>query len=78
MKNNLTVLYVEDEIDIRRFMYKNLSRLFEKVLLASNGEEGLALFKNNKIDIILTDITMPKMNGLDMITQIRKGNNGII
>ena len=72
MKDNLTVLYVEDEIDIRRFMYKNLSRLFEKVLLASNGEEGLALFKNNKIDIILTDITMPKMSGLELATKIKE------
>lgn len=43
-----------------------------KVIQAGNGEEGLEKFKGNKVSLVITDINMPKMNGLELIKQVRK------
>ena len=72
MENDLTILYVEDEVDIQTFMRKSLSRMFKNVLCAYDGEEAFGLFMKNNVDIVLTDITMPKMNGLELSTKIKK------
>jgi len=69
---NVTVLYVEDEISISEEVDFLLSTKVKKVYVASNGIEGLELFKEHKPDIIVSDIEMPKMNGLDMIAEIKK------
>ncbi|MGL5416848.1 MAG: response regulator [Clostridium sp.] len=70
-----TVLIVEDEIKIR-FLIRDyfLSEGF-KVLEASNGEEGLRVFSQNTIDIIILDIMMPKLNGLDFLSIVRDVSN---
>lgn len=72
----LTVLYVEDEKDIKEFTSRVLENLTKKVFSASDGIEGLDLFIENKneIDLIITDINMPKLNGLDMCDKIREIN----
>ena len=77
---DISVLYVEDENDVREFTSKLLGSLLKKVYVAQNGLEGLELYKENQndIDLIISDINMPKMNGLDMCEQIRKINNEII
>ncbi|MBD3829700.1 MAG: diguanylate cyclase [Arcobacter sp.] len=74
---DISVLYVEDENDVREFTSKLLGSLLKKVYVAQNGLEGLELYKENQndIDLIISDINMPKMNGLDMCDQIRKINN---
>ena len=71
---NISVLYVEDEKDVREFTAKLLSSLVKKVYVAENGLEGLEQFKNNKdnINLIVTDINMPKMDGLEMCSQIKE------
>ncbi len=69
---DLNILYVEDELDIQKSMGLYLQKLFASVTLASNGLEGLELFNKNNFDIVLTDISMPKMNGSDMISKIRE------
>ena len=72
---NLNILCVEDDKDILN-MYKGMfSLIFNKVYLAQNGEEGYEIFKKENIDIILTDQSMPKMTGLEMIEAIRKESN---
>ncbi len=68
---NLTVLYVEDDIDTQRLIKQILSSLAKEVYVASEGEEGLALFKEKRPEIVLTDICMPKMDGLEMAKEIR-------
>ncbi len=73
----LKLLYVEDDDIAREKLTKILRRIFDNVLVASNGEEGYILFRNeklnnNKIDIIVSDINMPKMNGLDMFEKIKE------
>ena len=76
---NISVLYVEDEIEVREFTSKLLGSLVKKVYSAQNGLEGLEIFKENinEIDLILTDINMPKMDGLEMCSFIKELNKDI-
>lgn len=69
-----TVLYVEDDKDIREIVTELLSNLFASVRSAVDGVDGLAAYKEAKYDYLITDIKMPKMNGLDMIASILEIN----
>lgn len=69
---NLSVLFVEDEVGIRENIVHSLRYLVGEVIEAENGEEGLRLYEKYKPDIILTDILMPKMDGIEMVKNIRE------
>ncbi len=69
---NLTLLYVEDDLTSQRLTVELLKELFKKVIVANDGLEGLKQYKNNHIDLILTDQTMPRMNGFEMMEKIRE------
>jgi len=71
MISNLEVLFVEDDNDIREILSEYLSFRVKKLFLASDGEEGLESFKLNQPDIVITDISMPKMDGLEMAQEIK-------
>ena len=68
---NFTVLYVEDEEMVRKSAVEYLGRVCKKVYEAKDGKEAIASWKKNKPDIIITDIAMPKLNGIDMASYIR-------
>jgi len=70
-----TVLIVEDDQTSNENLVEFLQRRFSKVLSAFNGQEGLNLYYDHSPDLIITDIEMPKMNGLKMIKQIRGNDN---
>jgi putative nucleotidyltransferase with HDIG domain len=72
LTSNFTVLYVEDDLSIQKTMSKYLEKFFASVFNATNGVEGLALFKKNLVDIVITDLSMPMMNGLEMIEKIKE------
>jgi len=74
MKKNITILYVEDNAFIREEAVEYLSLLYTNVLEASNGEEALEVYASCKPDIIITDIEMPIMNGLQMVKRIRRND----
>ena len=74
MTENKTILYVEDNQNIRALMMQILKDEAKEVFQASNGIEALEVFQTKKPDIIITDITMPKMNGLDMLKKIYQVN----
>jgi len=74
---SLTLLYVEDEKITQEEFVEVFNMLFNKVIVASDGLEGLEKFEKDKIDIVITDINMPKMNGLSMIEEIKKINQDI-
>ncbi|RXK11507.1 diguanylate cyclase [Halarcobacter mediterraneus] len=76
---NITILYAEDEAALREITLNILKGFTKKQLVAENGAEGLELFKKNEseIDIIITDVNMPIMNGLEMIREIKKINPNI-
>ncbi len=68
---NLTVLYVEDEDELRESVKIYLHKLFANIAVAQNGQEGLEYYKSQKFDIVVSDIQMPKMNGLEMSQEIK-------
>ncbi|MBC5857687.1 response regulator transcription factor [Campylobacter jejuni] len=68
----LIILVVEDEVKIRESLINILSERFTKVIGAKNGDEGLKKFKKFKPDLVITDIAMPIMDGLDMAREIKE------
>lgn len=72
MYKDLTVLCVEDESGVRKRIVNTLGYYFKDVYEASNGEEGLNAYYDNQPDIILCDIQMPIMDGIEMIKKIRE------
>lgn len=73
----LVVLYVEDNLEVRERILALLKLIFTDIKIADNGVEALHIFNNNLIDLIITDISMPKMNGITLIENIRKKNYSI-
>lgn len=71
-----SVLYVEDDPDICKNISELLQNIFKSVHSAYNGQEGLELYKKNSYDIVITDIKMPKMNGIALIEAIQAQNKG--
>ncbi len=70
--NSKTVLYVEDDEVVLNNISKLLKNYFEKVHTASDGQSGYDVFTQKEIDILLVDIELPKLNGINLIKQIRK------
>ncbi len=71
-QGDILVLYVEDEAATREQVGRLLATHGFRLLTAENGREGLELFRNHTPDIVITDIMMPHMNGLDMARSIRE------
>lgn len=71
------VLYVEDEDIIREQLERLLKRIVSEVITACDGKQGLEFFGQYSPDIIVTDIKMPKMNGLEMSKAIRGSDKKI-
>ena len=69
---NIKVLYVEDDDIARENGVEYLENFFDKVFEASNAVKALQLYEQYKPQIIITDIQMPKINGLEFIKQIRQ------
>ena len=70
--NNLTVLIVENEGDGKKIVEQVMRDKFEKVITAQNGDEGLKKFKKYNPNMVITDVFMPIMNGLDMAKSIKE------
>lgn len=68
---DLSILCIEDEEGVRRHIVNTLSYYFCKVYEASNGQEGLDVYHKRLPDIILCDIEMPFMNGIELVNKIR-------
>lgn len=70
--DQMTLLYVEDDELTRDYLALYLNRRLGMVYVAKDGREGLALFKKHRPQIVLSDIKMPYMTGLEMAEEIRK------
>ncbi|MFW5990147.1 MAG: response regulator, partial [Campylobacterales bacterium] len=72
--SKLSVLYVEDDDSAREQIQSILEILFKKIYVATDGAEGIEIFRDNhsKIDLVITDVQMPVMNGLEMSSKIKE------
>ncbi len=66
-----TVVVVEDDDSIRKTFFLILNDDY-RVLLAKDAEEALQRFKNTTVDLIIADLKLPRLNGLDMIAKFRE------
>ena len=76
--SSITILYVEDEQMIREEVSYFFKKYIKNFHVAKNGVEGIEVFNEVKPDIIITDIQMPKMNGLEMLKEIDTKNIPVI
>ena len=72
--SNINILYVEDDDDLRESTLFLFEPYFKHIDTACDGLEGLNQYNNNIYDIVITDINMPNMNGLEMISKIKEIN----
>ena len=79
LNNSYTILYVEDDPLLRFQTLLHLEPIIPNIVSATNGQEGLDIFKKhlnseklNSINLIITDIEMPNQNGLDMLVKIKE------
>ncbi|CAM2902539.1 DNA-binding response regulator, OmpR family, contains REC and winged-helix (wHTH) domain [Flavobacterium succinicans] len=70
----MKILIVEDEVGIADFLKQGLEEEGYSVLVAYDGEAGLALALQQKVNVILLDWMLPKMHGIDICKAIRKAN----
>ncbi len=71
----LSLLYIDDEDEIRKNATEYLKKIFSEVFEAKDGLEGLELYKQMRPDIIITDIKMPKINGLEFAKRVREDDS---
>jgi two-component system, OmpR family, response regulator VanR len=76
-KKNLNILYIEDDKIFISKIKSILEKLFKFIFIATNGEEALELFKTKNINLIISDINMPKMDGLIFLKNLRKINSEV-
>jgi len=70
--SDMTVLIVEDDFQAREILHSMLSIDFKHVYKTDNGHSGLEMFTKYRPDVVLTDIEMPGLDGLEMLAEIRK------
>ena len=67
-----TILIVEDEAKMRRLLELNLADDGFQTLSAGDAESGLKLLQNGPVDLVLTDLNLPGMNGLDFLAAVKR------
>ncbi len=73
--NKYSILYIEDEVQIRNYIGEFLNRYFKKIYICGSAEEGLVLYNEHKPDILFVDINLPKQSGIDFIKSVRQENS---
>lgn len=74
---NLSVLYAEDDTELREITTKTLQLVVGNVFAVTDGTEALSVYENNRIDIMILDIHMGSVSGIDVAKMIRKSNDKI-
>lgn len=67
---NKTILLVDDDASLRRVLAHHLSEAGYQVLTAANGKEGLDVFTSQQVEMVITDIQMPELSGLELMRRI--------
>ena len=71
ISTGISVLYVEDNDILREKMLKMFKMFFTDIDAAINGKNGLELYMNKKYDLVISDIVMPELNGLELVKAIK-------
>ena len=71
----INILIVEDEKEIREGVSEYLSEVGYNIISAEDGLQAIELFENNKIDLVILDIMLPKANGFVVLNKIRQESN---
>jgi len=71
MVQNARILIIDDEEQIRDMLAQMLTREGYQVVHAKNGKEGMKACREQKVDLIITDIIMPEKDGIEMILELR-------
>ncbi|STQ85631.1 response regulator transcription factor [Helicobacter muridarum] len=74
---NLTILYAEDDEYAQQALSMVLEDYIGNIITAKNGKEALKLFSSNKIDLLIADILMPKINGIELARIIKEKQTNI-
>lgn len=67
------ILIIEDDLTIREVLRQILEHAGYEIMEASDGKEGISLYRERQADLIITDIIMPKKEGLETIVDLRAG-----
>lgn len=71
MKNKITILVVDDEQIMQDLLEKILSREGYNIITAIDGVDALEKLSNNKVDIVISDMKMPRMNGFELLKHVK-------
>lgn len=74
-RENFSILFVEDEIMIRKPMEKIMQRFCNEVVSASDGIQALKIYQQRPFSVVITDLQMPNMNGAELTKNIRDINS---
>ncbi|QFR50211.1 response regulator transcription factor [Sulfurimonas lithotrophica] len=77
-RDNISIIVVEDDDNVREELVEILSSLFKHVAEAKDGCEGLEYIQKYKPDVLISDIRMPCLDGLDMLSEVKKAHKDIV
>jgi two-component system, NtrC family, response regulator PilR len=72
------ILVVDDEQDVRETLENVLAKLEYDPIVAASGKEALDLIKTKKIDVVLSDLYMPEMDGIELLKRVKTENRNIV
>jgi CheY-like chemotaxis protein len=72
--DKITILFVDDDLDTQKMIGSLLKSYCQDIFFASDGREGLKLYRDKQPDIVISDVMMPRMSGLDMCQKIKMIN----
>jgi len=78
MKKKKRILVVDDEKDVRETLESVLAKLDYDPVVASGGKEALEMIKQNKVDVVLSDLYMPEMDGIELLKRVKTENSNIV
>ena len=77
MKSSVSILVVDDESMMRNLLERILSRDGYKVVSAEDGQDALRMLEREPVDIIISDLKMPRMNGFDLLKAVKQKYSGV-
>ncbi|MEZ4387388.1 MAG: response regulator [Candidatus Krumholzibacteriia bacterium] len=69
-----TILVIDDDQEVREFLVTVLERAGHEVSAASNGRDGVAMFREKPVQVVITDIIMPEKDGIETILDLRRAH----